>query len=100
MLVLRCNGTNAEFVTNICSCFCRNATKFVNTGFIKLRGFLENNEVMLAVEDSGIGIPVEKQDLLFAKFQESLDQLSQGTVRTSSCALLSHFFYCSRNLIL
>ena len=39
-----------------------------------------DNEVRLAVEDSGIGIPKEKRDLLFAKFQESLDQLSQGTV--------------------
>ncbi|CAB9497110.1 respiration control sensor protein ArcB [Seminavis robusta] len=57
----------------------RNAVKFVNHGFIKLRGFVVDNEVRLAVEDSGIGIPAEKRDLLFAKFQESLDQLSQGT---------------------
>ena len=58
----------------------RNATKFVNTGFIKLKGYVVDNEVRLAVQDSGIGIPAEKRDLLFAKFQESLDQLSQGTV--------------------
>jgi len=33
----------------------------------------------LAVEDSGPGIPIEKQKDLFAKFQESLDILRQGT---------------------
>lgn len=57
----------------------RNATKFVDQGFIKLRGFVVDNEVRLAVEDSGVGIPPDKQDFLFGKFQESLDQLSQGT---------------------
>ena len=60
----------------------RNASKFVNEGFIRLRGYVVDNEVRLAVEDSGIGIPEDKKNLLFAKFQESLDQLSQGTVRT------------------
>lgn len=33
----------------------------------------------LHIEDSGPGIPAEKRDRLFAKFQESLDALSQGT---------------------
>jgi CheY-like chemotaxis protein len=37
------------------------------------------NSVRLVVEDSGPGVPEEKRDLLFARFQESLDHLSQGT---------------------
>jgi K+-sensing histidine kinase KdpD len=36
---------------------------------------------LLLVEDSGPGIPPEKQDQLFNKYQESLDILGQGTVR-------------------
>jgi CheY-like chemotaxis protein len=35
--------------------------------------------VRIYVEDSGPGIPLEKREKLFAKFQESLDSLSQGT---------------------
>jgi len=37
-------------------------------------GFVE-----LCVEDSGAGIPADKRDNLFEKFQASLDVLSQGT---------------------
>jgi len=35
--------------------------------------------VQISVEDSGSGIPMEKRERLFAKYQESLDLLSQGT---------------------
>jgi signal transduction histidine kinase len=59
----------------------RNSSKFVNEGFIRLRGEVIDGQVRLSVEDSGSGIPLEKRVRLFAKFQESLDVLSQGTVR-------------------
>lgn len=35
--------------------------------------------MIIYIEDSGPGIPVEKRKKLFAKFQESLDSLHQGT---------------------
>jgi CheY-like chemotaxis protein len=38
-----------------------------------------NGEVNICIEDSGPGIPPEKRTILFSKFQESLDSLSQGT---------------------
>ena len=54
----------------------RNAAKFVDKGFVRLTaGINEDGHVYLAVEDSGPGIPEEKRELLFAKFQESLDSL-------------------------
>ena len=57
-----------------------NATKFVDTGFIRLRADLDDKKnVRMFVEDSGPGIPVEKRRHLFMKFQESLDLLNQGT---------------------
>jgi CheY-like chemotaxis protein len=59
----------------------RNSSKFISKGFIRLRAAEINGLVQLSVEDSGSGIPTEKRALLFAKFQESLDVLSQGTVR-------------------
>ena len=88
----------------------RNSVKFINEGFIRLRAevleveysndpsrfrdeFVRENShldiecgnslcktVRLYVEDSGSGIPIEKRERLFAKYQESLDLLSQGTV--------------------
>lgn len=61
-----------------------NATKFVQRGFIRLKCVVVETEngrqsVQLHLEDSGPGIPREKRSNLFAKFQESLDLLNQGT---------------------
>lgn len=44
-----------------------------------MRASVVNNCVHLYVEDSGPGIPAGKRDMLFNKFQESLDSLNQGT---------------------
>jgi CheY-like chemotaxis protein len=57
----------------------RNAVKFVEKGFVRLQAEIVDGMVQLSVEDSGPGIPVEKRDRLFSKFQESLDSLNQGT---------------------
>jgi K+-sensing histidine kinase KdpD len=57
----------------------RNATKFVDNGFVRFRGAVVDGLVELYVEDSGPGIPAEKRGSLFEKFQVSLDNLSQGT---------------------
>jgi len=57
----------------------RNAVKFVEKGFVRLRADVVNGSVCLYIEDSGPGIPEEKRKKLFFKFQESLDVLSQGT---------------------
>ena len=38
-----------------------------------------HGELRISVEDSGPGIPDEKKGKLFARFQKSLDELSQGT---------------------
>lgn len=57
----------------------RNSAKFVERGFIRLTAGVVDGRVHLYVSDSGPGIPPEKRDRLFAKFQESLDSLSQGT---------------------
>jgi signal transduction histidine kinase/CheY-like chemotaxis protein len=58
---------------------CRNAAKFVTKGFVRLRVDVVDGSVVIYVEDSGPGIPLEKRDKLFAKFQESLDSVNQGT---------------------
>ena len=57
----------------------RNAIKFVDRGFIRLRAAVVDGTVQVSVEDSGPGIPIEKHDNLFVKFQETLDLMNQGT---------------------
>jgi signal transduction histidine kinase len=64
----------------VCLNLARNSVKFIDEGFIRLRAEIINHEITIFVEDSGPGIPKEKQEILFNKFQESLDSLSQGTV--------------------
>ena len=59
----------------------RNATKFVKKGFIRFSANVNpiNGFVELRVDDSGPGIPPEKLNRVFGKFQQSLDLLQQGT---------------------
>jgi len=75
-----------------------NAAKFVERGYIRLKARVvensddehDNGVVEISVEDSGPGIPLEKRDRLFAKFQESLDSLNQGTgIGLAVCKSLS-----------
>jgi len=63
----------------VCLNLARNSVKFVDEGFIRLKASVIDGEVVIFIEDSGPGIPVEKRTVLFSKFQESLDSLSQGT---------------------
>jgi len=69
----------------------RNAAKFVEEGFIRLRAYtVKDGTVQICVEDSGPGIPAEKHDKLFQKFQDSLDALNQGTgIGLSLCKSLA-----------
>jgi signal transduction histidine kinase len=60
----------------------RNSSKFIDEGFIRLKAEEADGNVILYVDDSGSGIPADKRGRIFAKFQESLDLLSQGTVST------------------
>lgn len=57
----------------------RNATKFVREGYVKLGAAVVDGNVRLYVEDTGFGISKKKRKSLFAKFQESLDLMNQGT---------------------
>jgi signal transduction histidine kinase len=57
----------------------RNSRKFSDTGFIRLKAQVveDGTNVVLYVDDSRCGIPLEKRERLFAKYQESLDVLNQ-----------------------
>lgn len=56
-----------------------NASKFVESGFIRLRAEVKEDNVIIYCEDSGLGVPESKRQGLFDSFQNSLDPLSEGT---------------------
>lgn len=56
----------------------KNASKFVSSGFIRLRAAIVDGKVELSVEDSGPGIAPEKRKVLFTKYQTTLEVVSQG----------------------
>lgn len=65
-----------QVITN----FINNAAKFTTKGYIKI-GYSNANDpdtVTLYVEDTGIGIPKEKQKAVFERFNK-LDEFAQGT---------------------
>ena len=47
-----------------------NAAKFTEEGHISVSASQQGDEVVIAVEDTGIGIPPEKQDHVFREFQQ------------------------------
>ena len=56
-----------------------NAVKFVSVGFIRLKAQVTKSSVVISIEDSGPGVPKDKRDELFSRYQASLDRLSQGS---------------------
>jgi signal transduction histidine kinase len=54
-----------------------NAAKFTDQGFIAVRAWADESFVTIAVQDTGIGIPREKQEEIFQEFT----QVESGTTR-------------------
>lgn len=47
-----------------------NAMKFTDKGFIELRSFVEEDSVIVEIEDTGKGIPIEKHKIIFEPFMQ------------------------------
>ena len=62
----------------VVSNFANNAVKFTNEGYIKLGFIPEPKGVTVYVEDTGIGIPEDKKERVFERF-EKLNDFAQGT---------------------
>ena len=62
-------------MTQIINNVITNSNKYTTEGFIKFGYVCENGGVRIFVEDSGIGIPEEKKDRVFNRF-EKLDSFA------------------------
>jgi PAS domain S-box-containing protein len=54
-----------------------NANKFTHKGHIKVSCERRNNELVFHVEDNGIGVPYEKQKVIFERFRQSEETTSR-----------------------
>jgi signal transduction histidine kinase len=63
-----------QIVLNLVS----NSCKFTEEGQVVLSAHVENNQINIAVKDSGPGIPAEDHDLIFEAFRQSRSGLSKG----------------------
>lgn len=63
-----------QIITN----YLNNAIKFTPQGSIRMRYNYQDNGLMIAIEDNGIGISNDKLEKLFQRF-EKLDTFAQGT---------------------
>lgn len=59
-----------------------NAFKFTDEGFVEVRAGLDGDEIVFDVEDTGAGIPEDRQDAIFERFwqmEEALTRKAGGT---------------------
>ena len=71
--------TDTQRVQQILINLLTNAVKFTQQGYIKLlvKTADDNSKIQFIVEDTGIGIPPEKKDLIFERFYK-ISKDSQG----------------------
>ena len=69
--------TNREMLRRIVNILLDNAMKNTTQGAIILRASTEDNQFVLAVEDTGCGVPVEETNRIFERFVK-LDKFKEG----------------------
>ena len=70
-------AVHADAIQKILTRLMSNALKFTEQGSIKIRLRINNEELSIAIEDTGIGIPPEHQEKIFERFYK-VDSFKQG----------------------
>jgi len=70
-------GTDDKMFQEIVDNLLNNAVKFTNFGKVTIVLELKNNEIIIKISDTGIGIPNDKLDIIFEEFR----QISEGRNR-------------------
>lgn len=67
---------DAERLSQVLLHYIHNSSKFTANGTVTIRVKKEANNILFEVRDTGIGIPEEKQELVFESFETILDDKS------------------------
>ncbi|MBQ9357159.1 MAG: tetratricopeptide repeat-containing sensor histidine kinase [Prevotella sp.] len=70
-------NTNKHILTSIMNSLLSNALKYTEKGSITVLTSVDDENVTIAIEDTGIGIPADKAELIFERFVK-LDTFKQG----------------------
>jgi signal transduction histidine kinase len=66
--------TDGEKLSNIVYKLIDNAFKYTNSGEIETMLALTGNELLIKITDSGIGIPIQKHEKIFERFEQANDE--------------------------
>ena len=87
-------------LTQVCTNFINNAVKFTAKGYIEIGYELsaDGKSILISVKDTGKGIPDDKKEKVFERFQK-LDEFAQGTgLGLKICQSIVHTFHGSISL--
>ena len=87
-------------LTQVCINFINNAVKFTAKGYIEIGYELsaDGKSILISVKDTGKGIPDDKKEKVFERFQK-LDEFAQGTgLGLAICQSIVHTFHGSISL--
>ena len=60
-----------QFVTNKLSKLIKNAIKYTDEGTINVGLKVENNQILFTCQDTGIGIPKNRHEAIFNRFEQA-----------------------------
>lgn len=81
-------NTNALYLKYVLEHLLGNAAKFTNTGEIRMSLMRTEGKVHISIADTGVGIPTDKAEYIFARFTK-LDDFMPGTgLGLYSCRLI------------
>jgi PAS domain S-box-containing protein len=72
--------SDSKIIREILNNLVNNAIKYTIKGFVKIKSYInsELNRLYLVVEDTGIGIPAEKIEIIFEEFRQVSEGLSRS----------------------
>ncbi len=70
--------SDEKFIRHILDNLVNNAIKFTDEGGVTIELSKENNEILIKVKDTGIGIAIDKREIIFEEFRQESEGLGRN----------------------